>query len=96
MDLPGLKYVNGTSTVASCVSRPRPSASSPTTRSRLTSKQDALLSQVVDQVKQLGGSPARMLFVLNRIDAYLSDRDPVASERDFANSVTDRNSKAHQ
>lgn len=51
-------------------------------------RQESLLRQVVDQVKALGGSPARMLFVLNRIDAFCSDRDPEASEREFRERVT--------
>ncbi len=51
-------------------------------------KQDALLRQIVDQVKALGGSPARMLFVLNRIDAFRTDADPAASERAFCDRVT--------
>lgn len=51
-------------------------------------KQESLLRQVVDQVKALSGSPARMLFVLNRIDAFRTDRDPVASERTFTDRVT--------
>jgi hypothetical protein len=51
-------------------------------------KQEALLTQVVDQVKALSGSPARMLFVLNRIDAYRTDRDPTFSERAFSDRVT--------
>lgn len=51
-------------------------------------KQETLLRQVVDQVKALRGSPARMLFVLNRIDAYRTDHDPMASERSFTARVT--------
>lgn len=51
-------------------------------------KQEALLRQVVDQVKTLSGSPARMLFVLNRIDAYRTEHDPDARERAFTDRVT--------
>jgi GTPase SAR1 family protein len=51
-------------------------------------KQNALLRQVVDQVKKLSGSPARMLFVLNRIDAYRTETDPLAKEREFTEHVT--------
>jgi hypothetical protein len=34
-----------------------------------------LVEQVLGQVKNMGGSPARMLFVLNRIDVFRKDRD---------------------
>lgn len=34
-----------------------------------------LVQQVLDQVKNMGGSPTRMLFVLNRIDVFRKDRD---------------------
>ena len=34
-----------------------------------------LVQQVLEQIKQMGGSPARMLFVLNRIDAFLCDHE---------------------
>ncbi|CAN0622757.1 conserved protein of unknown function [Burkholderia multivorans] len=51
-------------------------------------KQNALLRQVIDQVKRLSGSPARMLFVLNRIDAYRTETDPLAKEREFTERVT--------
>jgi len=35
----------------------------------------ALIQEVLDQVKSMGGSPVRMLFVLNRIDVFRKDRD---------------------
>jgi stress response protein SCP2/GTPase Era involved in 16S rRNA processing len=35
----------------------------------------ALVQQVLEQIKHMGGSPARMLFVLNRIDAFNKDRN---------------------
>lgn len=34
-----------------------------------------LVEQVLGQVKNMGGSPARMLFVLNRIDVFRKDRE---------------------
>ncbi len=34
-----------------------------------------LVQQVLDQVKNMGGSPTRMLFVLNRIDVFRKDPD---------------------
>jgi hypothetical protein len=35
--------------------------------------QNRLLEQIADQVKAIGGSPARMLFILNRIDGVARD-----------------------
>jgi hypothetical protein len=34
-----------------------------------------LVQQILQQIKHMGGSPARMLFVLNRIDAFLCDHE---------------------
>jgi len=90
VDLPGLKFVNDDVNgpvvrdqvgKALCVVAYNSFETDPR-------KQAALLREVVDQVKALRGSPARMLFVLNRIDAFLKDRDPSASEREFADRVT--------
>jgi hypothetical protein len=53
-------------------------------------KQNILLRQIVDQVKTLGGSPARMLFILNRIDMFLQDDNPDVEERKFTQKVTNR------
>ncbi len=72
LDLPGLKYVGdeGNSKVirqncreALCLVLYDSAEVDP-------QKKRNLLEQVADQVKELGGSPARMLFVLNRIDAF--------------------------
>jgi len=41
-------------------------------------KQRLLVEQVIEQVKEMGGSPARMLFIVNRIDAF--NRDSNTSE----------------
>jgi GTPase Era involved in 16S rRNA processing len=50
----------------------------------------SLLQEVVEQVKDLGGSPARMLFVLNRIDAFRADKDwPKSEDRFVENSIRD-------
>jgi hypothetical protein len=90
VDLPGLKYVddnlNGDvmreqARKALCIVAYNSFETDPR-------KQESLLRQVVDQVKALSGSPARMLFVLNRIDAFRNDRDPAASERAFTDRVT--------
>ncbi|MCL2823139.1 MAG: dynamin family protein [Polyangiaceae bacterium] len=53
-------------------------------------KQEALLEQVVDQVKSLRGRPARMLFVLNRIDVFGKDEDPKYSKGKFKDRVQER------
>lgn len=90
VDLPGLKYadddLNGSvmrehARKALCLVAYNSFETDP-------KRQEALLRQVVDQVKAMSGSPARMLFVLNRIDAYRTDRDPAASERSFTERVT--------
>lgn len=36
-------------------------------------KRQALVQEVLNQIKTMGGSPARMLFVLNRIDVFRKD-----------------------
>ena len=46
--------------------------------------QEELLGEVVSQVRELGGSPARMLFILNRIDAIWRD-----STRELAKQAED-------
>ncbi|MDN7856283.1 dynamin family protein [Burkholderia cepacia] len=90
IDLPGLKYVNDDLNGAVMRQYARKALCFVAYNSLETDprKQEALLRQVVDQVKQLGGSPARMLFVLNRIDAYRTDENPEESERSFTDHVT--------
>jgi len=46
-----------------------------------------LLQEVVEQVKDLGGSPARMLFVLNKIDVFRADRSWPDSENRFVDKT---------
>jgi hypothetical protein len=47
-----------------------------------------LLQEVVEQVKQLGGSPVRMLFVLNKIDVFRADGHwPQSENRVFENTI---------
>lgn len=90
LDLPGLKFIdddiNGhvvreQSKKALCIVAYNANETDP-------HKQDALLRQVVDQVKSLGGSPARMLFVLNKIDVFQKDDGPKESEQAFSDRVT--------
>lgn len=74
LDLPGLKHVHDE------VNRPvieeaRRSVCLVTYNSEEPNDevQARLLEQVADQVKAIGGSPARMLFILNRIDGVTRD-----------------------
>lgn len=48
----------------------------------------AALEEVVRQVKELGGSPARMLFIANRIDVFLNDEDPETERSRFVERLT--------
>ena len=51
-------------------------------------KVKSLLQEVVQQVKELGGSPARMLFTLNRIDVFRADKNwPETENRFFENTI---------
>lgn len=90
VDLPGLKHINDDLTGGLVREQTREALSVVAYNAVETDpeKQESLLQEVVDQVKALGGSPARMLFVLNRIDAYLKDPDPEASEKQFTDHVT--------
>ncbi|BAZ15442.1 hypothetical protein NIES4071_73140 [Calothrix sp. NIES-4071] len=65
LDLPGLAYVGDTGN-ANVIKQCREALCLVTYNSAETDKQKvrSLLQEVVQQVKDLGGSPARMLFVL--------------------------------
>lgn len=91
VDLPGLKYV-GDELNSDVIKRASKGLCLVTYNSAEpdSKKQDALTRQIVDQVKALGGSPARMLFILNRIDVFLNDNNPDAAERSFTQKVTQR------
>jgi len=45
-----------------------------------TNKQQDLLKQVIEQVKALGSTPGRMLFIANRIDMLKNDKNAQESE----------------
>jgi len=91
LDLPGLAYVGdegNTSIIRQC----REALCMVTYNSAETDPQRvrSLLQEVVEQVKDLGGSPTRMLFVLNRIDVFRADRNwPETEERFVANAIRD-------
>lgn len=84
LDLPGLAHV-GDEGNASVIRQCREALCIVTYNSAETDKQKVsnLLQEVVSQVKDLGGSPSRMLFVLNRIDVFQEDKNPHESEARF-------------
>nr|VFK26026.1 MAG: hypothetical protein BECKMB1821G_GA0114241_101755 [Candidatus Kentron sp. MB]VFK33226.1 MAG: hypothetical protein BECKMB1821I_GA0114274_10421 [Candidatus Kentron sp. MB]VFK76101.1 MAG: hypothetical protein BECKMB1821H_GA0114242_10421 [Candidatus Kentron sp. MB] len=91
VDLPGLKYV-GDELNSDVIKKASKGLCLVTYNSAEpdSKKQDDLTRQIVDRVKALGGSPARMLFILNRIDVFLGDDNPQAAERNFTLKVTRR------
>lgn len=84
LDLPGLAYV-GDQGNANVIKQCREALCIVTYNSAETDSQKvkSLLQEVVQQVKDLGGSPARMLFALNRIDVFRADRSWPESENRF-------------
>ncbi|MFN5066069.1 MAG: dynamin family protein [Aphanizomenon sp.] len=99
LDLPGLAYV-GDQGNADIIKKCREALCIVTYNSAETDPQrvKSLLQEVVHQVKDLGGSPARMLFALNRIDVFRADRSWPESEnrfvekaiRDIKNELTEQ------
>ncbi|MDB9467220.1 dynamin family protein [Dolichospermum circinale] len=89
LDLPGLAHV-GDQGNANVIKQCREALCIVTYNSAETDKQKqkSLLQEVVQQVKDLGGSPARMLFALNRIDVFRADRNwPETENRFFENTI---------
>lgn len=84
LDLPGLAYV-GDQGNANIIKQCREALCIVTYNSAETDAQKvkSLLQEVVQQVKDLGGSPARMLFTLNRIDVFRADRNWPETENRF-------------
>ncbi|MDV3002048.1 MAG: hypothetical protein N5P05_003654 [Chroococcopsis gigantea SAG 12.99] len=84
MDLPGLAYV-GDEGNATVIRQCREALCLVTYNSAETDPQKVrnLLQEVVGQVKDLGGSPARMLFILNKIDVFRADRNWPETEYRF-------------
>ena len=84
MDLPGLAYV-GDEGNAEVIRQCREALCIVAYNSQETDQQKVrnLLQEVVEQVKDLGGSPARMLFVLNKIDVFRADKTWPYSEDRF-------------
>ena len=90
LDLPGFSYVGDEGNLG-IIKQCREALCLVTYNSAETDsyKVDNLLSEVVNQVKDLGGSPARMLFILNRIDIFRSDDDWQESEGEFIEETTE-------
>ncbi|WP_338441676.1 dynamin family protein [Synechococcus elongatus IITB4] len=90
LDLPGLSHV-GDEGNASVIRQCRDALCLVTYNSAETDQKriQNLLREVVEQVKDLGGSPARMLFILNRIDVFRSDRSWPESERRFIENTVE-------
>ena len=88
MDLPGLAYV-GDEGNANVIRQCREALCIVAYNSQETDQQKVrnLLQEVVEQVKDLGGSPARMLFVLNKIDVFRADRSWPDSENRFVDKT---------
>jgi len=88
LDLPGLAYV-GDQGNANVIQQCREALCIVTYNSAETDAQKvkSLLQEVVQQVKDLGGSPARMLFTLNRIDVFRADRNWPETENRFVENA---------
>ncbi len=97
LDLPGLNKVMGDDTNMEIIQKKaRKALCLITYNSEETDreKQNKLLREIVEQVQDLGGTPNRMLFIFNRIDAFLTDPDPKKSEDDFVIRTTEKIRKA--
>ncbi|WP_339390430.1 dynamin family protein [Crocosphaera watsonii] len=89
LDLPGLSYVGDESNME-VIKQCREALCLVTYNSQETDPQKikSLLLQVVEEVKGLGGSPKRMLFILNKIDVFRNDRNWTESEKRFVEKTT--------
>ena len=92
LDLPGLKHVGDSQNATVINEYCRRAMSFVTYNAAETDphKQESLLKQVVGQVKEIGGTPARMMFILNRFDVYAADSDPEASKARAFNSTQNK------
>lgn len=89
MDLPGFKHLSDDHNKKVIQEKIKPALCLVTYNSEETDpvKQQKLLEEVVDQVKEMRGTPARMLFILNRIDVFLRDNNPGKKE-EFKKRIT--------
>lgn len=90
LDLPGLAHV-GDEGNANEIRKCREALCIVTYNSAETDpqKRKSLLKEVVHQVKDLGGSPARMLFTLNRIDIFRQDDWPESEKRFVEKAISE-------
>ncbi|MCC7542073.1 MAG: dynamin family protein [Deltaproteobacteria bacterium] len=90
LDLPGLRYVGDDANARLIRENVRKALCLVTYSAEDTDprRQEMLLGQVVNQVRELRGSPARMLFVLNRIDSFRKDDGWPESEHKFIDRLT--------
>lgn len=89
MDLPGLAGIDDDEGNTEAIRRCKEALCLVTYNSAETDKAKvaSLLQEIVDQVKELGGSPARMLFVLNRIDVFRNDKNWPESKKAFVDKT---------
>ncbi|MEA5576920.1 dynamin family protein [Anabaena sp. UHCC 0451] len=91
LDLPGLAYVGDQGNANVIKQECQEALCIVTYNSAETDKEKVkiLLQEVVQQVKDLEGSPARMLFVLNKIDVFRADRNwPETENRFIQNTIS--------
>ena len=97
LDLPGLKHIadEGNSEI---IRRCREALCFVTYNSAEPNKnlQERLLEEVVALVKELGGTPVRMMFVLNKIDVFRTDPDWKENEEEFVATTSARIKQALQ
>lgn len=92
IDLPGLKYVADDHNKQVIREEIKPALCLVTYNSEETDpeKQQRLLEEVVEQIRELRGSPARMLFVLNRIDVFRRDNNWKEQTKNFIDKILDK------
>jgi hypothetical protein len=92
IDLPGFKHIADEHNRQVIQDEIRPALCLVTYNSEETDpvKQQILLDEVVDQVREIRGSPAKMLFILNRIDVFRRDADWESRTRGFVDTTMTR------
>ena len=91
LDLPGLRHVDDERN-AEVIRKCRDALCLVTYNSAETDpeKQSRLLREVVRQVQNLGGSPARMMFILNKFDVFQKDENSEDEARRFYRQTVDQ------
>lgn len=90
MDLPGLRNTQNDYTNKGAIESCKNALSLVAYNMEETdeSRRTALVNEVLEQVKNMGGSPARMLFVLNRIDVFRKDKNWEKYQEQHTEKVT--------